>query len=87
MKFKRIFSTLFLCFVLGLLASSSWFLLHPVRASEATCTANCEGRPSVTCTGNGGCEATDNLGCTYVQNGQAKSKLCSSSGDDKEISE
>ena len=52
---------------LCLVVISGWLLLTPTTVLAATCTADCEGGRSVSCTGTS-CSATDSVGCSGTIN-------------------
>jgi len=81
MQIKKSASALFLILCLTLIGASAWFLTHPVKVLAATCSATCEGKAPVQCTGDD-CVATDGVGCSYTVNGVRKTKNCASSDDD-----
>jgi hypothetical protein len=58
-------------------------LLAPISALADTCTAQCAGGKSVTCTSSSGCAATDYVGCSELGPGGA-TKSCKSEESEEE---
>lgn len=69
MKVKIFLRSLVLTSCFGLLACSVWLVSSPlsVSASMGTCSADCGGGTTVTCTGS--CSADDGGGCTGTEPG------------------
>lgn len=78
MKGKRKFLAPVMVFCFSLVVLSGWLILNPISVFAASCTAQCPGRASVTCGGNGAsvCTAIDGQGCTSNLGG-AQAKTCS----------
>jgi hypothetical protein len=75
--------------VLGLLLvlASGILLAHPpatALATAAACTASCQYGSSVTVSGSS-CSCTDNVGCTFTQNGQTYTQNCAKKTGDDEV--
>lgn len=80
MKIKNFLKNLALTVCFGLLACSGWLVLSPlsVSARMATCSADCGGGVTVTCSGS--CGADDGAGCTGTEpGGVVVIKACPSS--------
>lgn len=72
-------------YILGfaLVLASGILLSHPpTTAFAASCQASCQYGSSIIVNGSS-CSCTDNVGCTFVENGQRYTQNCAKKGDDE----
>jgi hypothetical protein len=66
----------------ALVLASGILLAHPpVTAFASACTASCQYGSNVSVSGSS-CSCTDNVGCTFTENGHSYTQSCAKRGDD-----
>lgn len=86
---KKLSSISLYVFGLALVLTSTLLLAHPPTiAFAATCSAPCQYGSSIVVSGTTSCSCTDNVGCTWTENGKTYSQSCAKrTGDEFLIEE
>lgn len=82
---KKLSSISLYLFGLALVLSSAFLLAQPPTTAYASaCSVSCQYGSGFTVSGSS-CSCTDNVGCTWTENGKSYTQNCAKRGGDEEL--